>query len=94
MYKDVIWNARTITIKLCMPYVYKHSILDHAWLKHNKGEELIRWGITRFDMSFLTLQSLVDCKSNLKCFEWDKQARKGNGLDICDFINTHFWLAL
>lgn len=66
--------------------VYEHCILRSTWLKCNKWKELIECGVTRFMCLFSLFRVYVTERSNLKSIKWDKWARKGNRLIVCDLI--------
>ena len=62
------------------------------------GKELVRPAITRFATNFLTLQSLIEQKANLRkmfsCDEWNASqwSKKADGKDIVDKVyEKAFW---
>nr|XP_028962501.1 uncharacterized protein LOC114826451 [Malus domestica] len=66
--------------------------------KHTKKRDIIRPGVTRFATSFLTLQSLMDKKKDLKVMvaseEWEQckhvKTTKGK-VAYATVLSSHFW---
>ncbi|CAN6565928.1 unnamed protein product [Malus baccata var. baccata] len=66
----VVDKAKAFTI-----FIYAHHKTLALMRKHTKKRDIIRSGVTRFATSFLTLQSLMDKKKDLKV----------------TVVNAHFW---
>jgi hypothetical protein len=70
--------------------IYNHSWVLNLMRKNTDGRELVRSAITCFATNFLTLQSMIDQKSNLrKMFssdEWNASqwSKKAKGKDIVE----------
>ncbi|XP_050150556.1 uncharacterized protein LOC126625531 [Malus sylvestris] len=60
-FKGVIDKAKAFTI-----FIYAHHKTLALMRKYTKKRDIIRHGVTRFATSFLTLQSLMDKKKDLK----------------------------
>ncbi|CAN6720326.1 unnamed protein product [Malus baccata var. baccata] len=74
-FKGVIDKAKAFTI-----FIYAHPKTLALMRKHTKKRDIIRPGVTRFATSFLTLQSLMDKKKDLKVFrivDGDKKPSMG-----------------
>ena len=59
--KKCVEQAKSIT-----RYIYNHSWVLSLMRKNIGGKELVRSTITRFATNFLSLQSIVDKKANLR----------------------------
>ncbi|XP_057851591.2 uncharacterized protein LOC131061784 [Cryptomeria japonica] len=57
----VVEDARRIT-----KYIYNHPWVLHLMREHTQGKDLVRVGVTRFAMIFLTLQSILAALNSLK----------------------------
>lgn len=57
----VVEEARKIT-----KYIYNHPWVLNLIREHTKGKELVRTGVTRFAINFLTLQSICSLLTPLK----------------------------
>jgi len=91
--KKCVEQAKSIT-----RYIYNHSWVLSLMRKNTGGKELVRSAITRFATNFLSLQSLVDQKANLRkmfsCDEWNEcqWSQKAEGKDIADKVfEKTFW---
>ncbi|XP_024161380.1 uncharacterized protein LOC112168490 [Rosa chinensis] len=62
-FKGVIEKANAFTI-----FIYAHHKTLALMRKHTKKRDIVRPGVTRFATFFLTLQSLMEKKSELRCF--------------------------
>ncbi|CAN6579016.1 unnamed protein product [Malus baccata var. baccata] len=92
-FKGVIDKAKAFTI-----FIYAHHKTLALMRKHTKKRDIIRPGVTRFATSFLTLQSLMDKKKDLKVMvvsdEWEqcKHVRTTKGKTAyATIVHTHFW---
>jgi len=91
--KKCVEDAKSIT-----RYIYNHSWVLNLMRKHTGGKELVRSAITRFATKFLSLQSLVQEKSNLRkmfsCDEWNASqwSKKAKGKQMIDQVfDKIFW---
>jgi 23S rRNA A1618 N6-methylase RlmF len=91
--KEVIDHARSVP-----KFIYNHIWVFSLMRRHTKNRELSRPAITRFSTNFITLQSLLQCKFELKqmfvCNEWQDftYSRKENGKAIVRLVyNDSFW---
>ncbi|XP_052194456.1 uncharacterized protein LOC127802598 [Diospyros lotus] len=70
-YKKVIDQAKSLTI-----FIYAHHKTLSLMRSFTKKRDIVRPGVTRFASSFLTLQSLMEKKSQLRTmftsFEWEE----------------------
>ncbi|CAN6678154.1 unnamed protein product [Malus baccata var. baccata] len=92
-FKGVIDKAKAFTI-----FIYAHHKTLALMRKHIKKRDIIRPEVTRFATSFLTLQSLMDKKKDLKVMvasdEWEqcKHVKTTKGKTAyATVVNTHFW---
>jgi hypothetical protein len=79
-------------------YIYNHSWVLNLMRKNTDGRELVRSTITRFATNFLTLQSMIDQKSNLRkmfsCDEWNASqwSKKAEGKEVVEKVyEKAFW---
>ncbi|TQE07882.1 hypothetical protein C1H46_006531 [Malus baccata] len=92
-FKGVIDKAKAFTI-----FIYAHHKTLALMRKHTKKRDIIRPGVTRFATSFLTLQSLMDKKKDLKVMvaseEWEQckhvKTTKGK-VAYATILSSHFW---
>ena len=91
--KKIVDQAKSIT-----RYIYNHTWVLTLMRKNTGGKELVRAAITRFATNFLTLQSIIDQKANLRkmfsCDEWNASqwSKKAEGKDIVDKVyDKAFW---
>ncbi|XP_050157550.1 uncharacterized protein LOC126631471 [Malus sylvestris] len=92
-FKGVIDKAKAFTI-----FIYAHHKTLALMRKHTKKRDIIRPGVTRFATSFLTLQSLMDKKKDLKVMvaseEWEQckhvKTTKGKAA-YATILSSHFW---
>ncbi|KAM1717866.1 hypothetical protein ACFX11_025654 [Malus domestica] len=92
-FKGVIDKAKAFTI-----FIYAHHKTLALMRKHTKKRDIIRPGVTRFATSFLTLQSLMDKKKDLKVMvaseEWEQckhvKTTKGK-VAYATVLSSHFW---
>ncbi|CAN6704662.1 unnamed protein product [Malus baccata var. baccata] len=89
----VVDKAKAFTI-----FIYAHHKTLALMRKHTKKRDIIRSGVTRFATSFLTLQSLMDKKKDLKVTvasdEWEqcKHVKTTKGKTAyATVVNAHFW---
>ena len=59
--QEVVDKAKSIT-----KYIYNHTIVLSTMRIYTEGKELVRPGATRFATNFISLQSMVQQKINLK----------------------------
>jgi hypothetical protein len=78
-------------------YIYNHTWVLNLTRKNTGGKELVRSGITRFATNFLTLESMIDQKANLRkmfsCDEWNASqwSKKAEGKEIVEkCMRKHF----
>ncbi|XP_070668923.1 uncharacterized protein [Malus domestica] len=91
-FKGVIDKAKAFTI-----FIYAHHKTLALMRKHTKKRDIIRPGVTRFATSFLTLQSLMDKKKDLKVMvaseEWEQckhvKTTKGK-VAYATVLSSHF----
>ncbi|XP_065869521.1 uncharacterized protein [Euphorbia lathyris] len=67
-FKGVIEKAKNFTI-----YIYAHHKTLHLMRKFTKKRDIVRPGVTRFATAFLTLQSLMDKKNELRSKECKRE---------------------
>ena len=85
--KKCVEHAKSI-----MRYIYNHSWVLSLMRKNTEGKELVRSTITRFATNILSLQSIVDQKSNLRkmfsCDEWNESqwSKKAKGKEVADKV--------
>ncbi|XP_070682491.1 uncharacterized protein [Malus domestica] len=92
-FKGVIDKAKAFTI-----FIYAHHKTLALMRKHTKKRDIIRPRVTRFATSFLTLQSLMDKKKDLKVMvaseEWEQckhvKTTKGKAA-YATILSSHFW---
>ena len=91
--QEVVEKAKSIT-----KYVYNHTIVLSTMRVYTEGKELIRPGVTRFATNFISLQSVVEQKVNLKRMflgpEWmgSKNAKTLEGIEVVALVfNDAFW---
>jgi len=91
--RKCVEQAKSIT-----RYIYNHSWVLTLMRKCTGGKELVRPAIARFATNFLTLQSLIEQKANLRkmfsCDEWNASqwSKKADGKDIVDKVyEKAFW---
>jgi len=58
---EVVEKAKSIT-----KYLYNHTIVLNAMRIYTEGKEIVRPAVTRFATNFISLQSMVEQKINLK----------------------------
>eukprot|EP00253_Pinus_taeda_P031114 PITA_31114 len=90
---EVVEKAKSIT-----KYLYNHTIVLNTMRKHTEGKEIIRPTVTRFATNFISLQSVVEQKINLKRMflgpEWmaSKHSKTLEGIEIAALVfNDGFW---
>ncbi|KZV58169.1 hypothetical protein F511_02762 [Dorcoceras hygrometricum] len=94
-FKKVIDQAKSFTI-----FIYAHHKTLSLMRSFTKKRDIIRPGITRFASNFLTLQSLIEKKSNLRAMftsdfdlwencKWSK-ANKGKSV-YSTVMSMSFW---
>ena len=81
-----------------MDFIYNHTLALNTTRKFTNKMEFVRHGVTRFAMTFLTLQKLYKQKNNLRRMftsdEWlsSKIAKEPKGKKVHDImLNTTFW---
>jgi hypothetical protein len=91
--KKIVEQGKRIT-----RYIYNHSWVLNLMRKNNGRRELVRSAITHFAMNFLTLQSMIDQKYNLRkmfsCDEWNASqwSKKDEGKEIVEKVyEKSFW---
>lgn len=92
-YKKVIDQAKTFTI-----FIYAHPKILSLMRSFTKKKNIVKPGVTRFASSFLTLQSLLEIKVQLRAMfispEWDecKWSKTGRGkAAYSTMMSTTFW---
>jgi hypothetical protein len=93
------WVKKTVEQgKSITRFNYNHSWVLNLMRKNTGGEELVRSAMIRFEMNFLTLQSMIDRKSNLRkmfsCDEWNASqwSKKAEGKEIVEKVyEKAFW---
>nr|XP_011470559.1 PREDICTED: uncharacterized protein LOC101302707 [Fragaria vesca subsp. vesca] len=94
-FKNVIDKAKSFTI-----YIYAHHKTLHLMRKYTKKIDTMRPGVTRFATAFLTLQSLIEKKIELRSMitsgEWSesKHAKSAKGkaaTSIYIALSPSFW---
>ena len=90
--RKCVEQAKSIT-----RYIYNHSWVLTLMRKCTRGKELVKPAITIFATNFLTLQSLIEQKVNLRkmfsCDEWNASqwSKKTDGKDNVDKVyRKHF----
>ncbi|XP_070678439.1 uncharacterized protein [Malus domestica] len=92
-FKGVIEKAKAFTI-----FIYAHHKTLALMRKYTKKRDIVRPGVTRFATSFLTLQSLVDKKKDLRIMvasdEWEQckhsKSTKGKAA-YATMVSAQFW---
>jgi hypothetical protein len=92
-FKKTIDSAKSFTI-----FIYAHHKTLWLMRSYTKKKEIIRPGVTRFASAFLTLQSLVEKKDNLRAMftssEWEEckwsKTIKGK-VAYSTVLNIGFW---
>ncbi|XP_071735719.1 uncharacterized protein [Rutidosis leptorrhynchoides] len=92
-YKSILDKARKITV-----FIYSHHRTLALMRQYTKKRDIVRPGVTRFASSFLTLQSLLDKKGQLRQMfasnEWEacKSSKTKVGGDVYKLVNDNkFW---
>ncbi|XP_062014052.1 uncharacterized protein LOC133730489 [Rosa rugosa] len=92
-FKGLIEKAKAFTI-----FIYAHHETLALMRKHTKKRDIVRPGVTRFATSFLTLQSLMDKKSELRCMvacdDWTacKHSKSAKGkVAYNTVLSASFW---
>jgi hypothetical protein len=93
------WVKKTVEQgKSITRYIYNHSWVLNLMRKNTDGREIVRLAITRFATNFLTLQSMIDQKANLRkmfsCDEWNASqwSKKAEGKEIVEKVfEKSFW---
>ena len=90
---EVVDKAKSIT-----KYIYNHTNVLHTTRIYTEGKELVRPAVTRFATNFISLQSVVQQKINLKRMflgpEWmaSKHSKTLEGIEIVSLVfNDGFW---
>ena len=86
-------KAKSIT-----KYIYNHTNVLHTMRIYTEGKELVRLVVSRFATNFISLQSVVQQKINLKRMflgpEWtaSKHSKTLEGIEIVSLVfNDGFW---
>ena len=93
------WLRKCVKQAKCITrYIYNHTWVLTLMRKYIDGKELVKPAITRFATNFLTLQSLIQQKADLRkmfsCDEWNASqwSKKAEGKDVVDKIyEKAFW---
>ena len=93
------WVKKCVEQAKCITrYIYNHTWVLNLMRKNTGGKELVRSAITRFATNFLTLQSLIQQKANLRkmfsCDEWNASqwSKRLESKDIVDKVfEKTFW---
>lgn len=92
-FKGVIEKAKSLTI-----FIYAHHKTLSIMRKFTKKRDIVRPGVTRFATAFLTLQSLIEKKSELRTMvaseEWNtcKHSKSAKGKAAYNIaLSTSFW---
>ena len=92
-FKGVIEKAKAFTI-----YIYAHHKTLSMMRRFTKKKDIVRLGVTRFATSFLTLQSLMEKKSELRAMvaseEWNTSKHSKNAKGKAAFntaLSATFW---
>jgi hypothetical protein len=93
------WVKKTVEQgKSITRYIYNHSWVLNLMRKNIDGRELVKSAITRFATNFLTLQSMIDQKANLRkmfsCDEWNASqwSKKVEAKEIVEKVfEKSFW---
>jgi hypothetical protein len=79
-------------------YIYNHTWVLNLMRKNTGGKELVKLAITHFATNFLTLQSMIDQKANMRkkfsCDEWNESqwSKKAEGKEIVEKVyEKAFW---
>eukprot|EP00253_Pinus_taeda_P033662 PITA_33662 len=90
---EVVEKAKSIT-----KYLYNHTIILNTMRKYTEGKEIVQPAVTRFATNFISLQSVVEQKLNLKRMflgpEWmaSKHSKTLEGIEIVALVfNDDFW---
>eukprot|EP00253_Pinus_taeda_P004109 PITA_04109 len=90
---EVVEKAKSIT-----KYLYNHTIVLNTMRIYTEGKEIVRPAVTRFATNFISLQSVVEQKINLKRMflgpEWmaSKHSKTPEGIEIAALVfNDGFW---
>jgi len=90
---EVVEKAKSIT-----KYLYNHTIVLNTMRIYTEGKEIVRPAMTRFATNFISLQSVVEQKINLKRMflglEWmrSKHSKTPEGIEIAALVfNDGFW---
>ena len=90
---EVVDKAKSIT-----KYIYNHTNVLHTMRIYTEGKELVQPAMTRFATNFISLQSVVQQKINLKRMflgpEWmaSKHSKTLEGIEIVALVfNDGFW---
>eukprot|EP00253_Pinus_taeda_P013226 PITA_13226 len=90
---EVVEKAKSIT-----KYLYNHTIVLNTMRIYTEGKEIVQPAVTRFATNFISLQSVVEQKINLKRMflghEWmgSKHSKTPEGIEIAALVfNDGFW---
>eukprot|EP00253_Pinus_taeda_P002252 PITA_02252 len=90
---EAVEKAKSIT-----KYLYNHTIVLNTTRKYTEGKEIVRPAMTRFATNFISLQSVVEQKINLKRMflgpKWMafKHSKTLEGIEIVALVfNDGFW---
>lgn len=75
---EVVEKAKSIT-----KYLYNHTIVLNTMRKYTKGKEIVRPAMTRFATNFISLQSVVEQKINLKRMFLGPEWMASKSLHLC-----------
>ena len=91
--QEIVEKAKPIT-----KFIYNHTNALSTMTTYTEGNELVRPGVTRFATNFISLQSVVEQKVNLKRMflgpEWmaSRHGRSLEGIEIVALVfNDGFW---
>ena len=91
--QEVVEKAKSIT-----KFIYNHTNVLSTMRTYTEGKELVRPGVTRFATNFISLQSVVEQKVNLKRMflgpKWmaSRHGRSLEGIEIVALVfNDGFW---
>ena len=82
--QEVVEKAKSIT-----KFIYNHTNILSTMRLYTEGKELVRPRVTRFATNFISLQSVVEQKANLKRMflgpKWmaSRHGRTLEGIEIC-----------
>eukprot|EP00253_Pinus_taeda_P002338 PITA_02338 len=90
---EVVEKAKSMT-----KYLYNHTIVPNTMRIYTEGKEIVRLAVTRFATNFISLQSVVEQKINLKrmflgleCMG-SKHSKTLEGIEIAALVfNDGFW---